>query len=60
MHASRLKNFKNAAGDELVFGINGNGITAGLVARRYFAGAPESAAGNLEQAALRYWLEHDL
>jgi hypothetical protein len=55
-----LKNFKNAAGDELVFGINGNGITAGLVARRYFAGAPESAAGNLEQAALRYWLEHDL
>jgi hypothetical protein len=53
-------NFDNSAGDEIVFGLNSNGITADLIAKRYVEGAPETASGNLEQAALRYWLEHDL
>ncbi len=51
--------FGNAAGDEIVFGIDGNGVTPELVASRVIAGEPDSAAGNLEQAALHFWLEHD-
>ncbi len=53
-------NFNNIAGDEIVFGLNGNGVTADLVAKRYVEGSPETAGGNLEQAALMYWLEHDM
>jgi hypothetical protein len=53
-------NFSNTAGDEIVFGLNGNGITAEMVGKRYVEGTPETGAGNLEQAALRYWLQHDL
>ncbi len=53
-------NFSNHAGDEIVFGVNGNGITPDLVAKRNVEGQPGTAAGNLEQGALMYWLEHDV
>lgn len=51
--------FDNTAGDEIVFGVNGNGIGANAVLYRIAEGQPHTAAGNLEQAALLYWLEHD-
>lgn len=51
--------FDNTAGDEIVFGVNGNGIGANAVMYRIAEGQPHTAAGNLEQAALLYWLEHD-
>jgi len=56
---SSSANFDNTAGDEIVFGINGNGMDANTVMYRIAQGQANTAAGNLEQAALLYWLEHD-
>jgi transglutaminase-like putative cysteine protease len=53
--------FKNVAGDEIVFGINTNGVNPDLVYQRLAAqGGAASAAANLEKGALLYWLECDL
>jgi Transglutaminase-like superfamily len=52
--------FSNSAGDELVFGLNANGVAADLVYKRASQTATGTAQGNLEMAALLYWLEHDL
>ncbi len=52
--------FNTIAGDELVFGVNGNGITAELVYARLLNERSETAAENLHQVALHFWMEHDL
>ncbi len=46
-------------GDEIVLGINGNGISGNAVAHQLINSHPDTAAGNLEQGALHYWMEHD-
>ncbi|BEP92018.1 hypothetical protein GmRootA79_04020 [Acidovorax sp. A79] len=51
--------FDNTAGDEIVFGVNGNGIGLNTVMYRVAQDSAQSAASNLEHAALLYWLEHD-
>ncbi|MCP4696287.1 MAG: hypothetical protein GY862_05505, partial [Gammaproteobacteria bacterium] len=48
------------AGDEAVFGINGNGIVPEIIQKRLDAMDPGSAAENLHQTALNFWMEHDL
>ncbi|QTD43719.1 transglutaminase-like domain-containing protein [Ottowia testudinis] len=56
---TRTSNSDNVVGDEIVFGVNGNGISPDAVMQRLVDGKPDTAAGNLEQGALHYWLEHD-
>ncbi|MCP4547330.1 MAG: hypothetical protein GY835_12805, partial [bacterium] len=47
------------AGDEVVFGINGNGIAPEVIQKRLDAMDPNTAAENLHQTALHFWMEHD-
>ncbi len=47
------------AGDEMVFGINANGITEEVVQARFDSVAPDTAAENLHQTALHFWMESD-
>jgi hypothetical protein len=54
------KSFYRTAGDEMVFGIDGNGIIPETIQQR-FAGKPSNtAAENLNQVALYYWMEFDM
>jgi transglutaminase-like putative cysteine protease len=47
------------AGDELVFGVNGNGVTDSLIHERFARTPSETAAENLHTIALYYWAQHD-
>ena len=51
--------FDTHAGDEIVFGIDGDGIAPALVQQRLENVNPGSAAENLQEAALHYWMEYD-
>ena len=46
-------------GDEIVVGVNGNGITPALVQKRLDTVDPNTAAENLHLTALHFWMEHD-
>jgi hypothetical protein len=48
------------AGDEIVFGVNGSGMTPELVQKRLDAVPSDTAAENMHQAGLHFWMEHDL
>jgi hypothetical protein len=48
------------AGDEVVFGVNGNGMVPPVVSKRLGVVTSNGAAENLHQVALHYWLESDL
>jgi hypothetical protein len=49
--------FDATSGDEIVLGINGNGITQEIVEARFNAVENNSAAENLHQIALHYWMD---
>lgn len=57
----RQDSYETVAGDEIVFGVNGNGITRDTINNRFESvTASFDAAENLHQVALNYWLQHDL
>jgi transglutaminase-like putative cysteine protease len=47
------------AGDEIVFGITGNGVSEATVRARFNAFPPDNAAEYLHQVQLHYWAESD-
>jgi transglutaminase-like putative cysteine protease len=47
------------AGDEIVFGVTGNGVTQPVVQDRFAAFPPDNAAEYLHQIQLHYWMESD-
>jgi transglutaminase-like putative cysteine protease len=47
------------AGDEIVFGITGNGVSPQVVQERFAAFPPDNAAEYLHQVQLHYWMESD-
>lgn len=54
------ESFTAIAGDEIVFGVNGNGTTLAAVQNRLAAMPSNTPAENLHQVALHYWMELDL
>lgn len=54
-----VASFKTFVGDEVVFGINGNGINQNVVQSRLDKVPADTAAENLHQVALHYWMESD-
>jgi len=52
--------FTNSAGDEIVWGIDGAGITQNAIQQRSDAVASDTASENLFRIALQYWYEYDL
>src|SRR5262249_53324891 len=52
--------YRAAAGSELVFGVNGNGLTSEVVKARLDAVPSGSAAESLHQVALNYWAQVEL
>jgi transglutaminase-like putative cysteine protease len=48
-----------AAGDEIVFGITGNGVSEAAVRARFNAVPPDTSAEYLHQVQLHYWAESD-
>jgi RHS repeat-associated protein len=59
-HDSYSANGTATAGDEIVFGVNGSGMTPELVQKRLDAVPSDTAAENMHQAGLHFWMEHDL
>jgi len=57
--ASHVVSYEVTAGDEMVFGINGNGITQKVVEDRLSGVPSNTSAENLHQVALHYWMEYD-
>jgi transglutaminase-like putative cysteine protease len=51
--------FEVAAGEEMVFGINGQGVTQEMIHRRFAQGPSNTAAENLHTVALYYWAQYD-
>jgi transglutaminase-like putative cysteine protease len=47
------------AGDEIVFGITGNGVSEAAVRARFNAVPPDTSAEYLHQVQLHYWAESD-
>jgi hypothetical protein len=47
------------AGDEVVFSVNGNGLTPSAIKARATAVNSDTASENLHQAALHYWVVND-
>jgi transglutaminase-like putative cysteine protease len=47
------------AGDEIVFGITGNGVSDATVRARFAAFPPDNAAEYLHEVQLHYWAESD-
>ncbi|HID98929.1 MAG TPA: hypothetical protein EYP59_01400, partial [Thiotrichaceae bacterium] len=47
------------AGNEIVIGVNGNGIENQVVENRFSTVDPNTAAENLQQTALNFWMMHD-
>lgn len=54
------ESYKANAGDEIVFGIDGAGITPGIVHQRSSTTPTDTAAENLNLVALYYWMEYEL
>jgi hypothetical protein len=52
--------FAGTAGDETVFGFNGSGIAPAVIQSRLDKVDPNTAAEQLHQVAMVFWLEHDL
>ncbi|QSQ23977.1 transglutaminase domain-containing protein [Pyxidicoccus parkwayensis] len=48
------------AGSEVVFGVNGNGVTRKVLEDRFASHPSDSAAENLHEVSLTYWYQHDL
>lgn len=48
------------SGDEIVFGINSGGISQAFVQHRIATTPSNTAAENLNQVALHYWMQYDL
>jgi hypothetical protein len=57
--ASEQIPYEIVAGDEIVLGITGNEVTFDVVQARFDAVSPNTAAENLHQVALHYWMECD-
>lgn len=51
---------ESAVGDEIVFGVNGNGTSLAQVEARYVNVNPNSSLENLNQIALGYWARADI
>ncbi|MCY1020835.1 DUF6310 domain-containing protein [Pyxidicoccus sp. MSG2] len=52
--------YEVVAGSEVVFGVNGNGITRKVLEDRFASMPSDSVAENLHEAALTFWYQHDL
>jgi hypothetical protein len=52
--------YEVVAGDEIVVGITGNGVTADAVRARFASVPPDNAPETLHQVALHYWMESDM
>ena len=48
------------AGDEIVFGVNASGLTPKIVQQRLEQVPSNTAAENMHQAGLHFWMQHDL
>jgi transglutaminase-like putative cysteine protease len=51
--------YEVTAGDEVVFSVNGNGLTPSVIQARASAVDADTASENLHQAALHYWVVND-
>ncbi|WP_019867113.1 transglutaminase domain-containing protein [Methylovulum miyakonense] len=51
--------YEITAGDEVVFSVNGNGLTPSVIQARANAVDSDTASENLHQAALHYWVVND-
>jgi RHS repeat-associated protein len=51
--------FNTTAGDEVIVGVNGAGVTPQMVQARIDRKAAPTARENLHQTALHFWMEHD-
>jgi hypothetical protein len=51
--------YTQVAGDEIVVGITGNGVTKEIVEKRFAANPADNAAEYFHQVQLHYWLECD-
>ncbi|QSQ18941.1 hypothetical protein JY651_26685 [Pyxidicoccus parkwayensis] len=56
---SAPEEFEVAAGEEMVFGINGSGVTQEMIHRRFAQVPSDTAAENLNTVALYYWAQYD-
>ncbi|MFP2912354.1 transglutaminase domain-containing protein, partial [Pyxidicoccus sp. 3LFB2] len=56
---SAPEEFEVTAGDELVFGINAQGVTQEMIHRRFTQLPSDTAAENLHTVALYYWAQYD-
>lgn len=59
-HHTGAETFPGSAGDELVIGINGNGLPQTVLEARFAQGPSATAAENLYTLSLCYWLLQDL
>lgn len=51
--------FKVVAGDEIVVGATGNGVTREVIEKRFAAHLVDNASEHLHQVQLHYWMESD-
>jgi hypothetical protein len=58
-HTSYSHNAQATAGDVIVFGVNGNGITKELVQKRLETVPSDTAEENMHQVGLHFWMERD-
>lgn len=58
--AVHVHTYAQLAGDEIVFGLNRNGVAPTLVSHRFATSTDTSAAESLHRIALYYWAEADL
>jgi len=56
---SETISYQLVAGDESVVGLNGNGMAPEVVQARFNEVPPSTAAENLQQVAMHYWMETD-
>src|SRR5262249_20693228 len=56
---SGVETFNVVSGDEIVFGIDGNGVTESMVRARFAKYGGNSLRENLQQASLHYWMQFD-
>ena len=52
-------NYNITAGDEMIFAVNGGGITTEVIRARASQGVQTELADNLHFIGLFYWMEHD-
>jgi transglutaminase-like putative cysteine protease len=58
--ATDTLSFATSSGDEIVFGIDGAGLTHEVISQRNDLYASNTASENLFRIALQYWYEYDL